>query len=568
MDGKKWLDRWIGPVRETLEKLSRPQRLSLGLLGASLLVALGMLILNGAPTEDVVLYPTASAEEQITFTSWLDTQRIPYEPRSNGVRIPRSEIEFVNLEARMLKEEGKDQDFFMWVDKAASFQESHRARADRWSVSLKRSLENALARSEGIQSASVNFTPSPRRNSLMNRDLGAQASVQLNLDPGIKKFPGRRARAAGSFVAGALGLNLKNVSVTDNELNQYDLSATSVLTGGDDDHEGRYTAKITDFLEQYFSIDSFSVLVFVRQSMRSSEELETSVDPDNTVTLTEREEKEKAKNHLGSQAPGVKPNIAKLGEGDIQTASTSDEYERSNRENVVDYGKKEVRTAVPAGEIEEISISLNLDMQSVVDAIRLEQEILGDSDASESESVDKLKGEELKAEIERFRKKWEESLVSLTSIDSKRVRANVNIGPRPSLDSTAFLDGQKTGALAWAGENVISLILLGLTLFGGFFLLRAARTGIPQVADFPDPVAEIEEFLKKREDRIAEEIAVRAEDSLAERPAIDPWQGSETDQGTMELLEEVTRFAQENTDIAALVVRQWIKSDRTKRSSH
>ena len=192
MDGKKWLDRWIGPVRETLEKLSRPQRLSLGLLGASLLVALGMLILSGEPAEDLVLYPTANAEEQITFTSWLDTQRIPYEPRSNGVRIPRSEIEFVNLQARMLKEEGKNQDHFMWVDKAADFQESHRARSDRWSNSLRRSLEDALSRSEGIKSASVTFTPSPRRNTLMNRDLGAQASGDGGAD-GDVAFSGESA---------------------------------------------------------------------------------------------------------------------------------------------------------------------------------------------------------------------------------------------------------------------------------------------------------------------------------------------------------------------------------------
>ena len=571
MDGKKWLDRWIGPVRETLEKLSRPQRLSLGLLGASLLVALGMLILSGEPAEDLVLYPTANAEEQITFTSWLDTQRIPYEPRSNGVRIPRSEIEFVNLQARMLKEEGKNQDHFMWVDKAADFQESHRARSDRWSNSLRRSLEDALSRSEGIKSASVNFTPSPRRNTLMNRDLGAQASVQLTIDRAVyqNKFPARRARAAGAFVAGALGLNLKNVSVTDNELNQYDLSASAVLTGGDDDHEARYTAKITDFIEHSFSIDSFSVLVFVRQNLRSSEELTTSVDPENTVVLTEREEKEKAKNHLGAAAPGVKPNVAKLGEGDTASASSSDEYERSNRENVVDYGKKETRTAVPAGEIEEISISLNLDMQAVVDAIRREQAILNGSDEATEESAgEALKGDALKAEIERFRKQWEESLVALTSLDPNRVNANVKIGSRPTPDATAFLDGQGGGALAWAGNNIASLMLLALTLFGGFFLLRAARTGIPEVEAFPDPVAEIEEFLQKREERIAEEELARAEEELLFEDVIaqDGWKGEEADQETLDLLEEVTRFAQENPEIATSVVRQWVKDDPGVRS--
>ena len=562
MDGKKWLDRWIGPVRETLDRLSRPQRLSLGLLGASLLVALGMLILSGEPAEDMVLYPTANAEEQVSFTSWLDDQRISYEPRSNGVRIPREEIEFVNLQARMLKAEGKTTDHFLWVDQAANFQESHRARADRWSVSQKRSLEDALARCDGIVGASVNFRPSPRRNSLMARDLGAMASVQLTVDRAVypNKFPTRRARAAGSFVAGALGLNLKNVAVTDEQLNQYDLSAAAALAGGDDDPEGRYTAKITDFLEQTFAIDSFSVLVFVRQSMRTSEERVTKVDPDNTVVLTEREEKEKAKNHLGSQAPGVKPNVAKLGEGDLQSSSMADEYERTNRENKVDYGRTETHTAVPAGEIEEISISLNLDMETVVDTIHREFKILNPDDEGNAP-----KGDALKAEIETFRAAWEKNLVAATSLDPGRVKANVSIAPRSESPESAFLPNENRGVLAWGRTNAISLLLLGVTLLGGFFLLRAARSGIPQVEEFPDPVAELEEFLKKREERIAEETAEReaeaariAEETGVEPEPIEAWAMSDEDQEALDLLEEITRFSQENHDVTSMVIRQWL----------
>ena len=558
MDGKKWLDRWIGPVRETLEKLSRPQRLSLGILGASLLVALGMLITSGGPSEDMVLYPTASAEEQVPFTSWLDSQGIAYEVAAKGVRIPRSEIDFINLQARMLKAEGKTEDHFRWVDQAASFQESHRARSDRWSVSLKRSLEDALSRSNGIRTASVNFTPSRKRNSILARDIGAQAAVQLAVDRAVYQngLPPSKARAAGSFVAGALGLNLQNVTVTDENLTEFDLSASAVLSGGDTDHEARYTAKITDFLEQSFAVDAFSVLVFVRQSLRTSEEHVTSVDPENTVSLVSREEKEKARNNMGAVAPGVKPNVAKLGEGDTANASMSDEYERTSRDNTVDYGRKETRTEVPPGEIEEISISLSLDLQAVVDAIQREYRILN-PEAGEDAGP---KGDALKAEIDQFRSRWEQNLVSATSLPAARVKTNVDIASRAPIDTTAMFGDGQGGVLTWAKGNAVSLVLLLVTLCGGFFLLRAARTGIPEVEEFPDPVAEIEEFLKKREERIAEEAAAaEAELEAQEEDAVDRWAITDEDQVTLDLLEDVTRFSQEHRETAALVIRQWLK---------
>ncbi len=110
--------------------MNKKEKVSLGLVGASLLVAVGIMAPKlgtiPAPGGEMVLYPTASAEEQINFISWLDTQQIPYEARSNGVCIPRSAIEFVNLKARMLKEEGKDRDHFAWVDNAGPFEESAR----------------------------------------------------------------------------------------------------------------------------------------------------------------------------------------------------------------------------------------------------------------------------------------------------------------------------------------------------------------------------------------------------------------------------------------------------------
>jgi len=569
MDGKKWQDRWIGPVRETLEKLSRPQRLSLALLGASLFVALGMLTFSSNSAEEMVLFPTAAAEQQVAFTSWLTEQRIPHELSTSGVRVPRSELDFITLEARLLRAEGKRTDHYAWVDDAVSFQETRRSRLDRMNISNLRSLEDALARSEGIAGAIVHFTPPKNRNTVLGRNIGGSASVQLTLDPtefpAPKRLPPKRARVAGQYVAAALGLNISKVTVTDHRLNKYDLSAAATLLGVEENPELRMRAKISDFLEQTFPIGAFTVLVDVRLSRRSSEEMQRTVDPNQTVSLIERETKEEAENKQSARAPGLKPNVAKLGEGDSANGTNSDGYSLKEKEFTVDYGTKEVRTAVPAGEIEEVAISLSLDLETVVNVLRTEEKIIAGDNEETFET--QLTKEKLETELQRYAREWEQKLVDASSLQSDRVKASVHIGTSPRDEGQAMFSEPRNPALVWAADYSTSLALLLFAVVGGYFLLRVARSGVPVAEELPDPVAELEAFLARREEKIAAETEAEKASNFPDRAVEsyrDLWAPSEEDQGSLELVEEVTRFAQENSEVASVVIRQWLANSRSE----
>jgi len=101
MDGKRWQDRALEPIRGTLGKLSSAQRLSLGLLAASLLVGLGTLALGGGAGEEMALVPIADPARARDFAGWLTEERIPHEVTSSGVEVRNSDLAFVQLRARV-----------------------------------------------------------------------------------------------------------------------------------------------------------------------------------------------------------------------------------------------------------------------------------------------------------------------------------------------------------------------------------------------------------------------------------------------------------------------------------
>ncbi len=554
MDGKKWQDRWIGPVRETLEKLSPAQRLSLGVLGASLLVGLGTLALGGSSGKEMALVSIADVAEAQEFASWLEKERIDAEVTPNGVAVAQSDLPYVRFQSRMLHAQGNRPDFFKYIDEDESVTTSNRARSDRWSVGNKRQLEDDLRRSDGIRDARVTFTPDRRRTALLRRDLGGGAAIHLEIDENVYaegRLPGSVARVVGQHVAAALGLNLERISVMDNRGNGYDLSAKAVMAGGDDDPVARIRANISDLVENSFPIGTFAVVVDVKRNLRPSAIVEESVDPDNKVNMTKRKVTETSKNLGSVGAPGLKPNVARLGEGDARPASASDSYERTETDFDNAWGRREVRTDVPAGELEGVTISLEIDMATAVGILEETQRLLKNPDWS-------AKGEELDAALKVFQEEWRLKLEQHSSLEPNRVKAQVDFSVRPRAAETASIGSDGRGMLAWLGEHAGSLVLVVLSLAGGAFLVRAARSGITDVGDLPDPVAELEQFLARREERIAAQAAKRQEVEL-ERSTRETWNVEAGDQGTIDLLEDVIRYAQEQPQVAASVVKQWLR---------
>lgn len=575
MDGKNWQDRWIGPVRDTLRKLSPAQRFSLGVLGASLLVGLGSMTLSGDAADDMVVVPIATAEERRGFQVWLDGRGIPHRVDGQGVAVPRAQVDFINLQARTLLAEGKRADHFAWVDEAVSFQETNRARSDKWSDATRRGLEDALRRSEGIVDATVHFIPSRRRTAYgRNQDPGAHASVQLTLDRVVHptRLPVQRARVAAQFVASALGLNIRNVSVTDDLLNEYrDLSASAVLAHADDDPEARITAKVSDLVEQSFPMGSFRVVVDVGRDFDQRESRELRIEADNAVSLMRRQSTGGADEDLVDTDDAIDPDFARsiLGGTGIAPAAhreDADERARDEDDDVIDteyenyVGEKETTIRHATGRIEGVAITLALQLDTAVEVLRDRKRVLGVEEWRPTES-------ELSAELTRYQEEWRTRLGDVLSLDPSAVKANVHFSARPSDFGTAALQAEESIASAWFSERATSLALIALALVGGLFLVRVARTPVAALPEVPDPVAELEDYLARREERIALEVAERERAAAEETERVrDSWEASDTDQETIDLLEDVIQFAQSEPAAVTGVVRQWMHEPLGARS--
>ena len=552
MDGKQWLDRSVGPLRDTLQKLSRAQQLSLGILGVALLVALGTLISSGSGEENWKFFPIAEGQSQVLFTSWLEAEGIPHRIDSGqgGVRIPRAQAEAVNLRANMMRAAGQNTDNFAWVNEAANWQESRAARADRYHRSILNQLASTLSGTHGILQANVEGPKKEARNRIYARGEASGASIQLIEDRNFypKGIPPEVARGAAQYVAGALGVPSGSVSVYDSRMQPLDTSANGSL-GRDSRLKGQYEADVTGVLELSFAPTAFKVVVNPLVTSRRSQERTTLIDPENTVSLTRVQETEESSAGGEARSPGVKTNVA-LGKGDGSVGGSSGSWERTRKENAVDYGKRETTTEIPAGELEGVSILVAFGMDSVLENLRQEEEQLtGRKELSE---------EERPARIESFKRKWEQDLRAVfpPNLTDDRLRITVMVNPLPPVPvKTAFREPNSRGVLTWASSHGVALLIVLLTTLGGFFLLRAARSGAPDIEELPDPVAEYEDYLEALAERSAEE-AVAGVTGAANR---EPWTLSEEDSQTLGLLEDVTSFAQENADTAGLVVRQWLQ---------
>ncbi|MCA8961773.1 MAG: hypothetical protein KDC38_14715 [Planctomycetes bacterium] len=523
------------PVKELLGRMSPSQRWSLVILGAAVLLMLGMIVSFGPENDRTFRIPVG--QERLIVRD-LEANDIPFEIEEGSAVVAyeyRARVESLFVENPDYQ---RDPDLWKWLYGQTSWNESSGQRRDKILDTKRRRVEAALEAIPAVASATVNVN-SNHNSRFVQGESPSTASVLL--EPAEGKIPPRLAHGIQKYVAFAFGLKTQNVTLMDHRGPLAMEDSLDLLDDTKKAQEEELRRKITGTLARIYTANAFTVEVDISLDREDEESSSISYEPQLTSGVT-RERSETDESQAQQQAPGTKPNTASLVQpsAGVQT-TTNREYSETEYENFASSTSKKIKS--PSGDIERVSIYVCLSHEAVIQQINL------------------LKGVELDAkptsdEIDAKVKEIEDDVRSFPAVPPDRINARVRtVVMTPDIRS-ADTD-EATGMLGFVQIHVKEIVLGVLALVGCILLYRVASRAAPELEALPDPVADLQQFLRDKEER----DRVRAEQLHAElsdqKREID-WETSEEDRVAIDLLESVTQFATERPDLAATVLRSWM----------
>ena len=154
----------------------------------------------------------------------------------------------------------------------------------------------------------------------------------------------------------------------------------------------------------------------------------------------------------------------------------------------------------------------------------------------------------------------EKDVRAIPAVDPTKVKARV----QPIVMSAAMIpvsDEAAAGALGYMQLHMREFVLGFLALAGCFLLYRAASRSTPDLEPLPDPVADLQHFLKEKEERDRVRGLELGDDGV-QKTEIE-WESEEGDQEAIDLLESISQFAEDRPDLTAAVLRNWLHEGET-----
>ncbi|MDP7036150.1 MAG: hypothetical protein QF752_16845 [Planctomycetota bacterium] len=206
-------------VVELWDEMSRPQRLSLGALTATLVVSMSMLVAWGLQSDLVPVfyagYTEIDAESRGRIEAKLKEMQIPFQYQNGILHVPTQNKE--SVVAAFYAEPGvlpDSSDLWNWIWEP-DWTGTERKTQMKWTVSLQRKLQRMIGTYGIIRSSYVQITPGDV-NRVFKDEKPAKASVVVKLRSGTKSLQKRHILAISQMVASAVrGLDPTAISITD-----------------------------------------------------------------------------------------------------------------------------------------------------------------------------------------------------------------------------------------------------------------------------------------------------------------------------------------------------------------
>jgi len=355
----EFLSKLFVQTQRHLKGLTASQKLAIGSCAALVLVAMLWLV-NWAQSPVLVplLDQPLSAEERSNIERRLEIERIQYEVSGDILMVP------AESRARLLAVLGQSNilpndislGFGQLLDKSSPWL-SMDDQSRRWNLALANELASVLRHFDGVKAASVFIDKSSRRG--FSARVQPTASVSVTLDSGLQ-LDEVRGRAIASFVSAAVGgLNISDVSVTDQaSFASYSVpkADSGIATDGlkiQQQKEAHFEEKIRALLA-----DIPNLRVAVHAELDPKWEVINESIYGKPATTREKTDSEIGKSSLPAGGPGVEPNVGV----NLAVSATIDETETSSSETeyAAAVDEKLVKSEVKANGLKALYASINV----------------------------------------------------------------------------------------------------------------------------------------------------------------------------------------------------------------
>ncbi len=550
---KTFAGKYIKQVKELLKKLTPSQRLSLGILGASVFLGILMLVFFAGRIQYRALAHHSDAAKLEDLRSRLHYADYDVKVENGVVKVKESQLPGALQFVASTIDAPPRRDGWKWLDEDPGWGETSVRIQEKKRRAKTINIEESIKLCDDIVDAYVELNVQNSSFTVLDMDdTGNSASVTVDLAPGVGALKPGQVRTIRNIVSGGASIPYNNISVTDNNLREYPVADEETGVSGFFDEKRfsyikHYKKEISNYLNKTFEPAQYSLFVDVKLSRENvqekSEELKTP-EPGEQLKVRETVEEMTGRRTIGGGAPGTKPNMSAAKVGSAQNPVTSGGGEAADRMTVdtetttkseIEYSQQYGRTntirTIPPGEIKKISVAVRLDKDAVEKKLPEEGDAASGLPVTIPEYIKKRR-----AEIEQMLKIQGDATVS--------VEVDQLLTARTLL---AHADTQ-AGIWDWMAENVslIVLLLMGLGALG--FAYTLARRAIPPPIEIP-PV-------ELPEEKSTEEDALKVEQEQKEAEHV-----IDEDVEFSEGLQQVTTLLKERPEIGAGVVKMWLGAE-------
>ena len=552
---KEKLKGYLDKVKTTLGKVSKKIWILIGVI-VVLIAAAIILYVNTRPY--ATLIDGANSEEMGTVLTWLQEQGITdYRVQGAGtILVPEGQA--AGLKARLLQQQfsaanSSFSGYFERVSALSTMVDRERA----WLVALEEEMEKTIRQFPGVRSVDVEINPGEDRAYVLdtNNVVDASASVFLTMEEG-KLLTNEQANAIRNYVSHAVaGLDVDSVEIGDTWGNTYsDFSNSGNATTDsalklqiEQEYNNRFRTEIKRVLSKTYGEDNVDVVVNTEVELGEK----TIVDYD--VKLLEQFIDENGKSDgrgiIGSEVTawefltddgyatggvvgtGTNAQLPTYVEPD-EAAAELQGIMQEQLERVYDNPKTQTTMYVHCGNITDVSVMVSIDARyyqpnedvvrrAVAAAVNLEP--VGTEDMSVEEYMS-----------------WKIAILN-------------DEWYRPEIDEPTPPSGFLFGIPLWAIIALGAGVLLFVVLLVVILLLRSKKR----------KKAEAEQ--KAVEELLAVAMPQQTEDGVEVDEEGNPVSGANVmdlhTERSMELRQSIREFVDENMEVAALLVKSWLKED-------
>ena len=271
-----------------------------------------------------------------------------------------------------------DQNIGLEIFDKGDFTSTKEDKKIRLSRAINGELSRLIRRIDGVDNASV-FISIPEQTMFTSMQKPVTATVQLTLDKDASKLDQLKVKAITNLLLGSVtGLTADNIAITDTNGNTYHsiMDAEDEMLQKIEENDKYMTAKVNQQLDRLIGQGNYiaTVSTFLRQA--PVEKFTIDYDPNRKASVTEQTFSE----GLGDQTTDSNKNVnavsVYLPNGLPNGASDSSQnrnYSRTAMETQYGVTKTQTNEYIKPGVVEEISIAVTLDKNSLPANTTLEE---------------------------------------------------------------------------------------------------------------------------------------------------------------------------------------------------